>query len=271
MPHDGSTRLVQLSHPDQGRRVALVYHDELHLLATYRSAYSFAVAALETGWKLRDLFSTDLSGIVLDYREVHALRTPWRFLPAFDDPVQPGRCLVSAVPAGGGWQYAGSGDCLRAHGDGVEIAPAPMRFPEIAAAYLMDFDSVPRRVGVALGAGMAIGPELILETGMPRLEGSVAVLRGGKEVRRLGFCGGDVPLALALAAVEPDHFRHAGHRRAGDSHVHFFGARLFDPVKCPDLKEGDELVVELAGFGQRLCNRLTAAASPEWRSAAVPL
>src|SRR6266851_3876796 len=117
MSRDIPTRLVQLTHPDEGRRAALVYEDELHLLATYRSVYSFAIAALETGWKLRDLLSMDLSGIVLDYGEVHALRTPWRFLPAFDDGEQPGRCLVSALLPEGGWQYKGSGDCLLGHGD----------------------------------------------------------------------------------------------------------------------------------------------------------
>src|SRR5258708_27213928 len=99
MPQDGSTRLVQLSHPDEGRRAALVYGNELHLLATYRSVYSFALAAIVTRWKLRELLSTDLSGIVLDYAEVYSLTTPWRFLASFVHPVEPGRCLVSAAGA----------------------------------------------------------------------------------------------------------------------------------------------------------------------------
>src|SRR3954468_9719500 len=66
-----STRLVQLTHPEEGRRAALVYSNELHLLATYRSVYSFAMTALATGWRLREMLSTDLSGIVLDYDAVH--------------------------------------------------------------------------------------------------------------------------------------------------------------------------------------------------------
>src|ERR1700722_19436755 len=101
------TRLVQLRHPDEGRRAAVVYDNELHLLATYRSIYSFARAAIDTGWKLRDLLSTDLSGIVLGYDEIYELETPWRFLPSFDHPIEPGRCLVSA--AGAEWRYLGSG------------------------------------------------------------------------------------------------------------------------------------------------------------------
>src|ERR1051326_1240503 len=112
MARDISTRLVQLTHPEEGRRAALVHDNELHLLASYRSVYSFALAALDLGWKLRDLLSTDLSGIVLNYDDVYELRTAWRFLPAFDDPLQPGRCLVSALVRDNGsepaWQYHGS-------------------------------------------------------------------------------------------------------------------------------------------------------------------
>src|ERR1044071_10029241 len=89
------TRIVQIIHPDYGRRVALVNGDELHLLSTLRTAYAFAMAAIETEQKLRDLLSTDLSGIVLDYRDVHALKSDWRFLPSFDHPQHTACCLVS--------------------------------------------------------------------------------------------------------------------------------------------------------------------------------
>src|SRR5580698_10496013 len=142
------TRLVQLSHPDEGRRAALVYDNELHLLATYRSVYSLAVAAIETGWKLRELLSTDLSGIVLDYTEIYSLATPWRFLPSFDHPIEPGRCLVSA--AGADWTYKGSGASLYGHGEQLSVSPsgAPQALGELAAVYVIGPDGAPRRVGV---------------------------------------------------------------------------------------------------------------------------
>src|SRR5436309_964510 len=89
------TRLVQLDHPGFGRRVAVADGDDLHLLGTYHSTYAFAVAASETGVKLRDLLSTDLTGIALDYAAVHALESEWTFLPAFDHPEESARCLVS--------------------------------------------------------------------------------------------------------------------------------------------------------------------------------
>src|SRR5262249_50281911 len=108
------------------------------------------------------------------------------------------------------------------------------------------------RVGVALGAGLAIGPELILDTAIARIEGWAAVSRNGRLVWSRTISGGDVPLGLALAAIEPDHFERAGHRRPRDSHVHFFGARLCADIERPEVREGDEVVVELRGFGREL-------------------
>ena len=186
------TRLIQIIHPEYGRRAALINGDELHLLSTYRTAYAFAMAAIETGQKLRDLLSTDLSGIVLDYREVYALRSGWRFLPSFDHPTQTSCCLVSgcanahgpgasraAAPA---WFTKGNGMHLRAHGE--PLTSRGSEEAELAAVYLIRPDGVPRRVGLTPGnefadAAMAsedprllsraklrtcaIGPELVLD------------------------------------------------------------------------------------------------------------
>src|SRR5262245_13535095 len=119
---EASARLVQLVHPDEGRRVALVDGDKLRFLASYRSAYSFAKAAIDLGWKLRDLLSTDLSGVVLDYKEVHHLATPWRFIASFDHADEPSRCLVSSAGASANeWSYLGLGTSLSGHGDAVVV------------------------------------------------------------------------------------------------------------------------------------------------------
>ena len=271
MSHDITTRLVQLTHPEDGRRTALVHREELHLLATYRSVYAFARAALELGSKLRDLLSTDLSGIVLDYNEVDALRTPWRFLPAFDDPAEPARCLVSSLePA---WQYIGSGDCLLAHGDARAIPGLPAAVPvaELAAAYIIGSDGEPRRVGVAAASGAALGPELVLDAEAPRIEGAARVIRAGREVWSQAISAGDAPLALALASVEPDHFRCAGHRRPGCTHVLFFGAKLLGAVDRPTLEDGDEVTVEWNGFGHGLRTTIQAEKPARRSVAAIPL
>jgi hypothetical protein len=91
------TRLVQIEHPEQGRRVALVDGDQLHLLATHRSIYGFAMSAIQTGLSLESLIASDASGPSLDYDKVYALGSAWRFLPAFDHPDEPARCLVSGT------------------------------------------------------------------------------------------------------------------------------------------------------------------------------
>jgi hypothetical protein len=91
------TRLVQISNPSFGRRVALVEDSRLRLLGTHRSIYAFARVAIETGCPLRDLIHSDLSDISFDYDEVYALRSDWNFLPSFDHPDEPARCLVSGT------------------------------------------------------------------------------------------------------------------------------------------------------------------------------
>jgi hypothetical protein len=90
-------RLVQLTHPSQGRRVALVDNSTLRLLGSQRSVYAFALAAIETGRRLSELILSDVSDLSLDYDEVYALGSDWTFLPSFDHPTEPARCLISGT------------------------------------------------------------------------------------------------------------------------------------------------------------------------------
>src|SRR5215831_3588420 len=153
MPSEAPARLVQLTHPDEGRRVALVDGAKLRLLSTYRSVYGFAKVALEMGWRLRDLLSTDLSGIVLDYDELHQLKSPWRFRASFDHDEEPARCLVSAAGTSPDeWTYLGLGATLRGHGDPIWSPHAGrLSLGDLAAAYLIAPDGAPRRVGITPG------------------------------------------------------------------------------------------------------------------------
>ncbi|MBV8845041.1 MAG: hypothetical protein JO307_19720 [Bryobacterales bacterium] len=271
-----ATHLVQLTHPDEGRRAALVDRNELHLLATYRSIFDFAMAAVQTRCKLRDLLSMDLSGIVLDYREVYALETPWRFLPAFDHPQEPGRCLVSAI-AGGKWGYQGLGDSLGGHGEPLPVVnlPARIALPEIAAVYIIGERGTPRRVGLAAGIRggrrNALGPELVLDVDFPQLEGDARLVGEGRETWSRKVCTGGVSLPLALVAVESEHFQNADHRRPGDTHVHFFGEKLFGAADCPPVHENDEVTVEFNGFGWRLIAKVLAQQLAPVLAGALPL
>jgi hypothetical protein len=91
------TRLVQLEHPANGRRVAVVDGDQLHLLASYRSLYAFAMSAIETGLSLESLIAADVSDTSLGYDEIYALLSEWRLLVPFDHPEESARCLVSGT------------------------------------------------------------------------------------------------------------------------------------------------------------------------------
>jgi len=261
-------RLVQITHPDEGRRVALVYENELHLLATYRSVYSFAMAAVATRWKLRDLLSTDLSGIALDYEQVLTRQTPWRLMPCFDHPDEPGRCMVST--AGPPWRQLGSGAILRGHGDALDVESAA----ELAVAYVFGRDGEPRRVGVAPAIGgrfPALGPELTLDPELASVEGVVRVMRDGRERLTRAISSGGAPLLLALASIEPDDFEAAGERRPGDAQVHFVGGRLFGKQERTPIEAGDEIAIEIRGLGRGLRSPVEAQRPERWRVAATPL
>jgi hypothetical protein len=302
----GPTRLVQLDHPGFGRRVALVDGGDLHLLGTYRSVYQFAQVTLETGHRLRDLLSTDLTGIALDYAPVWALETEWRFLPCFDHPVEPGRCLVSgaglthgagsALGNGNGptWFLKGSGGTLCGHG-------APLTMPAfatgaseeagIAAVYIIDREGVPRRVGLTPGNEFcdpaqaeesltanahsklrpcSIGPELWLDAAFDEIRGSVSIRRDGQPLWSAELVTGDRHTRYRLEEIETSLFRHAGHRRPGDVHVHFLGSPASSYANGIRLQDGDEMIVDWEGFGRPLVNHVSRAAalSP---AAALPL
>jgi len=297
------TRLVQLDHPGFGRRVALVDGDDLHLLGTFRSIYAFAQLALETGHKLRDLLSTDLTGIALDYAKVWALETDWRVLPSFDHPNEPGLCIVSGAGQtharggnGGGpaWFLKGSGVTLCGHGDPLtvpEFAAGAAEEAEIAAAYIIDKAGVPRRVGLTPGnefcdpaqaaEGFAanahsklrpcsIGPELWLDAAFDEIHGSVSIRRNGEPLWQAELATGDRHTSYRLEQIERSLFRHPGHRHPGDVHVHFLGCPATSYAQGVRLQEGDEMIVAWEGFGRPLVNRVRYAPRVP-ATAAVPL
>jgi hypothetical protein len=295
---------VQIIHPEYGRRVALVHENELHLLSTYRSVYGFAMAAIETGWKLRDLLSTDLSGIVLDYGEVHALKSAWRFLPSFDHPEHPARCVVSgcanphgangsrtATPA---WFLKGNGMHLRGHGEELVIpsfALGGAEEAELAAAYIIDPSGQPRRVGLTPGnefadAAMAaedprmlshsklrtcaIGPELTLDAEFKAVRGSVTIERGGVPVWSKEIVTGEGHTLFPLADLERHCFKYEAHRLPGDAHVHFLGGSVSSLGAGFRLQGGDEAVIEWEGFGRPLRNPIRREVDATL-DAAIPL
>jgi hypothetical protein len=296
LPASDLARIVQIIHPEYGRRVALVNGDELHLLSTYRTAYAFAIAAIETGQNMRELLSTDLSGIVLDYREVHALRSGWRFLPSFDHPSHTACCLVSgcanshgssaAPPAAPPWFTKGNGMHLRAHGEPLTIpsfAIGGAEEAELAAVYLIGPDGVQRRIGLTPGNEFAdpamaaedarmlsraklrtcsIGPELALDAEFDDVAGSVSVERAWEPIWSKEIKTGARHTAFRLEQIERHHFEFDAHRIPGDVHVHFLGGSVSSFGDGVILQDGDEVVIQWEGFGRPLRNPIEVISTP---------
>lgn len=328
--------LVQITHPSQGRRVAMVDGSTLRLLETHRSIYAFALAAIETGCRLHDLILSDVSDVELDYDEVYSLRSEWSFLPSFDHPGEPARCLVSGTglthlasaanrdamhaaasitdsmrmyqlgvesgrPAPGEtgaapeWFYKGTGAILRGHGAPLTVPSFGGdggEEPELAAAYIIDPEGTPRRLGMTTANEFsdhqvekqnylylahsklrtcAIGPELILDPDFSLVTGAVTIERGGEILWTREIATGDARMCHSLANIEQHHFKYDSHRRSGDAHVHFLGAAAFSFGEGIALQDADEMIIQWTGYGRALRNRVAmeTESRPDVRIAAL--
>ncbi len=314
------TRLIQIHHLKHGRRVALVANGSLQVLATHRSVFELAQAALAAGTPAASAAQKDVSDRSLNYDEVYTGESDWRILPAFDHPSEPARCLVSGTglthkasaenrqamhkdtgtvtdsmrmyqsgleggrpePGQVGvmpeWFYKGLGTILRGHGHPLVVPPYAEdggEEPEIAGAYIVDPSGAPRRVGMMIGNEFsdhktekknylylapsklrtcAIGPEIVLDPAFQAVPGLVRIERAGKDVWSKGIVSGEEKMSHTLANLEHHHFKYEAHRRPGDAHVHFFGADAFSFGEGVALQDGDEMIVEFAGFGRALRN-----------------
>ncbi len=314
-------RLVQLTHHFHGRRVALVDDSALRLLGTHRSIYAFAMAAIETGCRLPELILSDVSDLALNYDEVYALGSDWSFLPSFDHPTEPSRCLISGTglthlasaanrdamhaaatvtdsmrmyqlgvergrPAPGEsgaapeWFYKGNGTILRGHGAALTVpafAGDGGEEPELAAAYVVDYHGMPRRIGMTPANEFsdhqiekqnylylahsklrtcAIGPELVLNPDFSLVTGTVTIERDAEILWSKEISTGEDRMCHSLANIEHHHFKYEAHRRPGDAHVHFLGASAFSFGEGIALEDGDQMTISWTGYGRALRNRI---------------
>lgn len=342
-------RLVQIQHPAEGRRVAVVDGDRLLLLIGHHSVYACAVHALLNEESLASLIARVTSDVALDYDAIYAGTSEWHLLPAFDHPIEPARCLVSgtglthrksadnrnamhqkagdtsvAAPqtdsmkiyawgeAGGRpeagtigvqpeWFYKGNGTILRAHGEALTL-PAHGEDggeeAEIAAAYVIDTEGLPWRVGFMQGNEFSdhkmearnylylapsklrvcsLGPEIVIATTNASehptvtgaddaifgdVQGVTEVQRAGQPLWRQEIASGESNMVHTLANLEHHHFKYPAHRHPGDAHVHFFGTGGFSFGSGITLEEGDEMVVTFANYGRPLRNPLDVEAGP---------
>jgi len=109
-------RLVQLIHPTQGRRLAVVEEPNLRLIANYPSVLAIAQAAIADGRKIQDLIND--GAVTLDYDPVYLGQSEWSLLPAFDHPTAPERCFVT----GTGLTHKASADNRQSmHGEATQL------------------------------------------------------------------------------------------------------------------------------------------------------
>ena len=91
-------RLVQLSHRDGKRRVAVVRDERLLSLEGVTSIYQLAQVAMAERNALEKVIAGSVNERdVLDYGAVLGGAGDWRLLPAFDHPTEPARCLVTGT------------------------------------------------------------------------------------------------------------------------------------------------------------------------------
>jgi hypothetical protein len=179
-------RIVQLSHQNRGRVIAIVEGSTL-LLTDLGSVREMALTGRRPVPR----------GESIEYGPIYRGESAeWKLLPAADHPMEPACCMISGTglthlksaqnrnamhegpvtvtdsmkmyqwgvdggkPAGGGigaqpeWFYKGTGSILRAHGEPLEVpayADDGGDEAEIAAVYVIDAAGVPRRVGFAMG------------------------------------------------------------------------------------------------------------------------
>ena len=185
-----------------------------------------------------------------------------------------------AIGAAPEWFYKGRGGVLRAHGQALEVPGHGKdggEEAEIAGLYVIGADGKPYRVGLAqanefsdhvleaenylyLSASKlrqcALGPEVIVGHDFEELRGRAAVERGGRVVWESPIASGRRWMSHTIANLEHHHFKHEGHRIAGEAHVHFLGADVFSFRDRVRLEDGDEMVVAFEGMGRPLRNPL---------------
>lgn len=92
-----SIRLLQLYHPAEGRKVALVHDPKLVLLSSIQSVYQLALEALDKKIPLAEYILSLSQADELDYDQVYFRKSDWSIFPAFDHPENPYACLVSGT------------------------------------------------------------------------------------------------------------------------------------------------------------------------------
>ena len=91
------TRLVQMTHPSTGRKLAVVAEPFLILLNNIKSVYQLALQAIDSGESVHTIIEKNLSHDKIEYDAVYKGTSEWKLLPSFDNPDTPTNCIVSGT------------------------------------------------------------------------------------------------------------------------------------------------------------------------------
>jgi hypothetical protein len=191
------------------------------------------------------------------------------------------------------WFYKGDGSTVAPPGGDLESPAFALdggEEPEIVAAYLIDKQGVPRRLGYALGnefsdhvterqnylflahsklRASSFGPELLIGDLPPDVRGVSRIKRGKETLWEKPFLSGEDNMSHALANLEAHHFKYGLFRRPGDVHVHFFGTATLSFSDGVKTQKGDVFEIEAEPFGLPLRNRLTVARAAKVKVSAL--
>jgi len=178
------------------------------------------------------------------------------------------------------WFFKGDGSSVVAPGHPLELpgfAGDGGEEAEIVGLYVIGDDGSPLRAGFALGNEYsdhvtekknylylahsklrvcAFGPELRLGALPGDVQGTVRIVREGKEIWRASFSSGEANMSHSIANLEHHHFKYERFRRPGDAHCHFFGAGTLSYAAGVTAEPGDLFEIEAPAFGRPLVNPL---------------
>lgn len=179
------------------------------------------------------------------------------------------------------WFYKGDGSIVRAPGEAIRMPAFALDGgdeAEIVGLYVNGPDGTPHRLGFALGNEFsdhvleqqnylylahsklrecAFGPALLVGELPAHVEGTSRVRDGSGAARwERPFLSGEANMSHAIANLEHHHFKYALFRRAGDVHVHFFGAAVLSFSDQVRVAPGERFEVSSPLFGPPLVNPL---------------
>lgn len=79
-------RLVQLIHPEMGRKIAIVSEPNLVLLHGPASVYELAVHVIDSEKSFYSIIENSVSDFKLEYDPIYKGSSDWKLLPSFNCP-----------------------------------------------------------------------------------------------------------------------------------------------------------------------------------------